>query len=333
MNNFFGSVTSKILWLVVGLLVIGGAAAWFIKGFLAPPDLGSQSNAPSLVTAPDPDKSATPLATSTEEESVTSIATANEEPNSIGETEIVESSPTTVTSNSSQEDMIPAITQAEDVVVEVPDKIEKGGVLKIYTNHDNSDYPDTVRYSPTDIQETSGLTFAGNNDRKKFQEVSGFIVVPESGEYNFNVEYPSDWHNTKLSSLRLEVGQLTFPQPTGGRIKLEEGIHPISLFMWATRTTGKDVRVSWGQVGEPLEPIEIYREVKDEVASQPQQISTPEATPQSPAPQPTPQSIPDTQVAETENPSQSASSATAKDNTEKPEAQTTEQTPEAVGAN
>lgn len=265
-------------WLLIVLLV-GTGMTWAIVKFLVPPNLeiSDNGNPDASIAAPEPDESDTSIGLELddedssadaidvpEDEEPANVVAEEEEPTSTGNTEIVESSPE---SEVAEEDLIPAIAQAEDVVIEVPQKIEKGGVLRIYNNNDNSDYPDTIRYSPIDIQNTNGLYFAGNDDRQKFQEVSGFIRVSESGEYNFNVEYPKNWHYINTGKLRLEVSQLPFPAVSGGRIKLEEGLHSISLFGWLHRTTGKDVRVSWGPVGKPLEPVEIYREVEQEIAS------------------------------------------------------------------
>lgn len=253
--RFFGDAASKVLWAIVIILAVGAGLTWFIRGFLSPPDLSANSggNTPTnVVTSPD---DSTPVTTIEENEPTSVVTTDNS------------TSPDNSTVNG--DEPMPAIAQAEDVVMEVPEKVEKGGILKLYTNNDGNEYPDPIQYSPEKILKTTGLSLVGMGERGKFQEVSGYILVKEDGNYNFVVDYPEDWNYwaRKREHFRTKIDGQTLPTTKGGRLTLEKGWHTISVFLYAYRVDASAVRVSWGREGEPLKPLQIWREADGEVAT------------------------------------------------------------------
>lgn len=270
--RFFGDAASKLLWGLVIVLAIAAGMAWFVRAFLQPPDLSaSQGNLPAPVT--------TPLDQTTTPEVTTST---DSDPSPLSSTD---TSTTTTTTDSSigsaaseaGTEMMPAIAQAEDVAVKVPQKVEKGGILKLYTNNDGNDYPDPIQYSPEKILKTTGLSLIGIEERGKFQEVSGYLLVEETGNYNFVIDYPENWQYwaREKSNFRMKIDGQTLPTSKGGRVSLEKGWHTVSLFLKAN-VDGNLFRVSWGREGETLKPIVIWREVEEKTATaKPLQTSEP----------------------------------------------------------
>ncbi|NJO93169.1 MAG: hypothetical protein HC820_00195 [Hydrococcus sp. RM1_1_31] len=251
--KFFGDAASKVLWGIVILLAVGAGLTWFIRGVLSPPDLSANNagNTPtSTVTSPDDSDPA--KVTTVQESEPTSVVTTDD--NTV-----------------SGDEPMPAIAQAEDVVMEVPERVEKGGILKLYTNNDGNEYPDPIQYSPEKILKTTGLSLIGNGEQSKFQEVSGYLLVKEDGNYNFVIDYPEDWNYwaRKREHFRTRVDGQTLPTSKGGRLTLEKGWHTISVFLYAYRVDASAVRVSWGREGEPLKPLQIWREADGEVAQKP----------------------------------------------------------------
>lgn len=263
--RFFGDAAAKMLWGIVIILAVAAGLTWFIRGFLSPPDLSATqgTNTPTKVV-PSPDDT---------------------EPTKV---ETVESEPTTVTTDDSTfsegnavsgDEPLPAIAQAEDVVMEVPEKVEKGGILKLYTNNDGNEYPDPIQYSPEKVLKTTGLSLIGIGERNKFQEVSGYLLVKEDGNYNFVIDYPENWNYwaTKREYFRTKLDGQTLPTSKGGRLTLEKGWHTISVFLNANEIDGSAVRVSWGKEGEPLKPLQIWRTSDKEVANKPSESESQES--------------------------------------------------------
>jgi hypothetical protein len=273
--RFFGDAASKILWGLVIVLAIAAGMAWFVRAFLQPPDLSaSQSNLPAPVTTPN-DQTTTPETTTSTNSDPSQVSTTDTSTTTTTTDSSTTTAPDTATTPGTE--TLPAIAQAEDVAVKVPNKVEKGGILKLFTNNDGNEYPDPIQYSPEKILKTNGLSLVGIGERGKFQEVSGYFLVEETGNYNFVVDYPESWYWAReKANFRLKVDGQTLPTSKGGRLSLEKGWHTISLFLYAYRIDGNLARVSWGREGETLKPIVIWREVEEKAATaKPSQTSEP----------------------------------------------------------
>ncbi len=200
--QFLNQLTSKILWalLIVALLV--GGYIFLVKSLVKPPQIASTPQP----TNPNPTPTPTP----------------NTNPNDFNPSLVDNSSATTSTNDPVyKEDLLPAIAQAEDVVIEVPQKLEKGGILKLYINNDGNKYPDPILYSPDKILKTEGLSLIGNDRKEVFQEVSGYFLVPEDGNYNFTLDFPSNWYWAKdTRNLRAKIDGVMLPTVRGGRVSL-----------------------------------------------------------------------------------------------------------------
>ena len=247
--QFLNQLTSKILWalLIVALLV--GGYVFLVKSLVKPPQIASTPQP----TNPNPTPTPTP----------------NTNPNDFNPSLVDNSDPNTSNSSGAvyEEDLLPAIAQAEDVVISVPQKLEKGGILKMFINNDGNKYPDPILYSPSKVLKTEGLSPVGNDKKEVFQEVSGYFLVPENGNYNFTLDFPSNWYWAKdTRNLRAKIDGVMLPTTRGGRVSLEKGWHKINLFMYAYNVDGNLLKVSWGLQGEESKPLKVWREVKDQTA-------------------------------------------------------------------
>jgi hypothetical protein len=273
--RFFGDAASKLLWGLVIVLAIAAGMAWFVRAFLQPPDLSaSQSNLPAPVTTPN-DQTTSPDVVTSDDSDPSQVSTTDTSTTTTTTDSSTTTAPDTATTPGTE--TLPAIAQAEDVVVKVPNQVEKGGILKLFTNNDGNDYPDPIQYSPEKILKTTGLSLIGISERGKFQEVSGYLLVEETGNYNFTIDYPESWQYwaREKSNFRMKIDGQTLPTSKGGRVSLEKGWHTVSLFLNAS-VDGNLFRVSWGREGETLKPIVIWREVEEKTATtKPSQTSEP----------------------------------------------------------
>lgn len=266
--QFLNQLTSKILWAILIVALLVGGYVFLVRTLVKPPQIAS-TNTPQPIN-PNP----TP--------------TPNTNPNDFNPSLVDNSSATESNSNDPvyEEDLLPAIAQAEDVVISVPQKLERGGILKMYINNDGNKYPDPILYSPSKILKTDGLSPLGNDNKEVFQEVSGYFLVPEDGSYNFTIDFPSNWYIKETRHIRAKIDGVLLPTVRGGRLSLEKGWHKINLFLYAYNIDGNLLKVSWGQMGEESKPIKVWREVKEQALSptptpnnQPEILNTAQPTP------------------------------------------------------
>ena len=250
----FGDIGSKFVWFIVIVLAVGFGYVFVLKNFLNPPPATvlpvspSSSPAQALSPAQSPNSvSASPLAG----EPSPTLVPDSENSSTVNN---VSSSSTTDTESSP----MPALALPDEVALKVPQKLEKGGVLKIYDNNDGNDSPDPVMYSPTKVVQTKGMSVI-ELDRGQFQEVSGYFLVKDTGNYNFTVG-PDLVPYLRLSNLRTRIDGSTLPNVKGGRVALEEGWHQVSLFVNTQNVTA--LSLTWGLEGETLKPLIVWRETK-----------------------------------------------------------------------
>lgn len=155
------------------------------------------------------------------------------------------------------------IAQADEVALYVPTALEPGGVLKVYANRDRFSNPDPAFYSPSKIVKTSGLALTANLDPKSsFQEVSGYFLVKEDGNYNFAVAF-SKRDIPSYEQFNIKINGVPLGSNLGGKVYLEKGYHQISIFSNVSRSYAKQVDgliLSWAREGQQLTPVKVYRE-------------------------------------------------------------------------
>jgi hypothetical protein len=254
--GFLGDLGKKALWFVFGLLLLGAGYVFIVKTFLAPPPVAQNASVPPVAAPPAP-SSDTPPAPGVSPTPLDASATSPDPAMTPGVSSTPGSSPAAVGGVSQ-----PAIALPDQVALKVPKQLEKGGVTKIYINNDGNDAPEPALYSPSKVIKSEGLGLLTLN-KDQFQEVSGYIMAPETGSYNFTVL--NYGRVNRLTSLRLKINGVALPAIQGGRIMLDKGWHQVSFF--ANFGNGyyqldpSTVRVEWGREGETLKPLDIYREV------------------------------------------------------------------------
>lgn len=287
-----GEIGNKIVWFVIILFVFGIGYVWVLKTFLNPPAVVPTVAAPlpvtsnptpaapnsvafpvvpspapvatsSSVTSPSPDASNPSLPSSAGNPSSSSqLAPAVNEPTpAAGEPSPVAATPNDANNTvapQANSQVLPALALPEQVALQVPKKLEMGGILKIYYNNDNNSKPDPILYSPLRVLKTPGLNLIPTNE-DKFSEASGYFLVDKYGIYNFATILPTN-NYMDLDDIRVKIDGTLLPNVKGGRLELERGWHYVTLFMKTGRYDPKLVRVSVGREGETLKPLQVWRE-------------------------------------------------------------------------
>lgn len=263
----FSDIGSKIIWFIIAVLLLGTGFVWVLRTFLSPPAVSPPPVA-SVPQSPLPVNSSQSLNPSSPVTSPTPVAnspTANQnttgEPSPVLVPDSNNSSlegDTNSSATNNTESSMPALALPDQVALKVPQKLEKGGILRIYDNNDGNENPDPVMYSPSKIVKTQGLSFI-HPTRGQFQEVSGYFLVKEDGNYNFTVTPQLDAY-LRLSQLRTRINGATLPNVKGGRVALERGWHHISLFAYLRNPDS--VGMTWGREGEALMPLTVWREAQ-----------------------------------------------------------------------
>lgn len=252
----FSDIGSKFIWLIIVVLAVGFGYVFVLRNFLNPPPATvspvSPSSSPVQALSPAPSPDSVAINSNTGEPSPTLV------PDNENSSNVDDVSSSTTSTTDTESSPMPALALPDEVALKVPQKLEKGGVLKIYDNNDGNENPDPVMYSPTKVVQTKGMSVI-ELDRGQFQEVSGYFLVKDTGTYNFTVG-PSLVPYLRLSDLRTRIDGSTLPNVKGGRVALEEGWHQVSLFVNTSNVTA--LSLSWGREGETLKPLAVWRETK-----------------------------------------------------------------------
>ncbi len=213
MQKFFDELISKILWTILGLLMILGGYNYLVSNLIKPPQLNSNQ----------------------------------------------------AQHNPTNQNVIPAIPQLQEPILQAPKKLEKGGILKIYQNIDRNIYPNPLQYTPDKIIKTDGLELMSlAKDSNLFQEASGYFSVNRNGNYNFILNIPETWdkENLKIHKLSIKIDGYILESPIGGGIYLEKGWHKIALFS-QLEIAGEYPSLSWQESGQPIKPVQVWREMAE----------------------------------------------------------------------
>lgn len=142
----------------------------------------------------------------------------------------------------------------------MPKKLKPGAVLSIYEDVDNSDHPDPIRYSPSFKKEVTGLSLI-NTSRTEFEEVSGYFLANQTGNYNFVISVPENYY-LNLANLRLRIDGQPLPNVKGGTVNLGTGLHKIDLFFfgYGTNIPASQIQVKWGLEGSDLRLMQTWKE-------------------------------------------------------------------------
>ncbi len=161
--------------------------------------------------------------------------------------------------------VLPAIAQQQEPIIQAPKKLEKGGILKIYQNIDRNIYPNPLQYTPDKIIKTDGLELMSlAKGSHLFQEASGYFLVNRNGHYNFILNIPETWKagTLKIHELSIKIDGFILKLPTGGEIYLEKGWHKIALFSQQD-LAGEYPSLSWQESGQPVKPVQVWRETTE----------------------------------------------------------------------
>ncbi|MDJ0592989.1 MAG: hypothetical protein QNJ72_23880 [Pleurocapsa sp. MO_226.B13] len=232
--QIFNQLLGKIIWAVIVMILLIGGYIYLVKNLVKPPQI--VNNQPIPTTPPTPN-------------------TNNSNPT------VVQSVPDNNADLSG--DILPAIAQPDGVIIEAPERLEPGGILKVYTNNNGAEYPDPLNYSPSKVIKTNGLSMVNvEKESRKFQEASGYFLVPETGDYNFVVELPESYKDVEIGSLNVKVDGIVLSSPDGGEIYLEQGYHQISLLN-SYSVKGDYPTINWAATGEEVKPLKVFREVEE----------------------------------------------------------------------
>ena len=232
--QIFNQLFGKIIWFFLVIILLVGGYIYLVRNLVKPPQITNNQ----------------PIPTNTPTSNVT-----NSDPTVINSTTVTDD-------NQLEGDILPAIAQPDGVVIEAPERLEPGGILKVYTNTDNAEYPDPLNYSPTKVIKTDGLEMVNvEEESNKFQEAEGYFLVSETGEYSFVINPPESYKDAEIGSLNAKVDGMILSSPEGGEIYLEEGYHKISLLN-NYEVQGDYPSVSWAATGEKVKPLKVFREVE-----------------------------------------------------------------------
>lgn len=265
--QFVNGLFSKILWGLLVVVLLAGGYIFLVRNLVKPPQIATTP------TQPNPTSPPTPIPSNS---SSSQVDTDDFNPTLVDGTDSDSNSSTDV------EDMLPALAQAEDVVLEMPQKLEPGGILKYYLNTDDARYPDSIKYSPVEVYKTEGLELVSvERNSNNFQEVEGYFRVKETGYYNFLVNVPQKWKGHDLDSreVKLKIDGFVLPSTLGGKVYLEKGWHKIAFFLNLT-VDGDYPTITWAEEGEVAKPLKVWREVVEKetetVEERPQELVTSE---------------------------------------------------------
>lgn len=255
--RIFSDIGSKFVWFVIAALIVGFGYVFVLKNFLNPPPATVSPISPSSspVQALAPAQSPAPLAANSGTGEPSPILVPDSENSSTVD------DPNSLATSADSSPM-PALALPDEVALKVPEKLEKGALLKVYVNNDDNQSPDPIQYSPSKVLKTPGLSVINTSNRSEFQEVSGYFLVEEPGNYNLTVDYPQNYYWAKLSNFRTKVDGISLPTPKGGRVALDEGWHHVSLFLYANNIEANSIRTLFGSEGETLKPLVVWRETK-----------------------------------------------------------------------
>ena len=232
--QIFNQLFGKIIWFFLVIILLVGGYIYLVRNLVKPPQITNNQ--------PIPTNTPTPNVTNSDSTVINSTTVADD--------------------NQLEGDILSAIAQPDGVVIEAPERLEPGGILKVYTNTDNAEYPDPLNYSPTKVIKTDGLEMTNiNGSSSKFQSAEGYFLVPETGEYDFVVKLPKDYKDVEVESLRTKIDGVVLPDSIGGKIYLEEGYHKISLFN-NYPVIGNYPSINWAATGEKVKPLKVFREVE-----------------------------------------------------------------------
>lgn len=125
---------------------------------------------------------------------------------------------------------------------------------------DNNERPDPIRYSPSFKKEVPGLSLI-NTSRTEFEEVSGYFLVNQTGNYSFVIPVPDNYYLT-LVNLRLRIDGQPLPNVKGGTVTLASGWHKVDLFFFAYNSNmgASQIQVKWGLEGNDLRLLQTWKE-------------------------------------------------------------------------
>ncbi len=215
----FGDIGSKFVWFIIIVLAVGFGYVFVLRNFLNPPPAAVSSVPSPTSTLNPPAQLPAPAASSGVNEPAPTLVPDSENSSTVSN----------VTSTDIELSPMPALALPDQVALKVPEKLEKGGLLKIYDNNDGNENPDPIMYSPTKVVKTQGISAIELN-RGQFQEVSGYFLVKDTGNYNFTVG-PDLVPYLRLSNIRTRIDGATLPNVKGGRVSLESGWHQVSLYV------------------------------------------------------------------------------------------------------
>lgn len=273
--NIFGQIGGKIIWFVIALLIGGAVYVYVLKNFLDPPRVATippTSATPLVPSTPSFSPATTPKPIANDPLPVTTItpissATPSPVVNSpslpkTGSGSVPNnSSPSPQVGASPNSSTMPALALSNQVAIKVPKNLEKGGVLKIYLNNDNSQSPDPVEYSPSKSLKVPGLSLI-NTNTNQFEQASGYFLVNKAGDYNITIILPQNSYFVTSKNLRIQIDGQPLPSIQGGRVTLAPGWHQANLFVYGSTNIpdANLIRVSWALEGENLQPLQVWRE-------------------------------------------------------------------------
>lgn len=248
----FGDIGSKFVWFIIIVLAVGFGYVFVLRNFLNPPPAAVSSVPSPSSTLNPPAQLPAPAASSGVNEPAPTLVPDSENSSPVSN----------VTSTDIESSPMPALALPDQVALKVPEKLEKGALLKIYVNNDDNQSPDPIEYSPSKVLKTPGLSVISTSNRSEFQEVSGYFLVEKPGNYNLTVNYPQDYYWAKLSNFRTKIDGISLPTPKGGRVALAPGWHQVSLFLYASNVEANSIQTLFGAEGETLKPLIVWRETK-----------------------------------------------------------------------
>lgn len=256
----FSDIGSKFIWFIIVILAVGFGYVFVLRNFLNPPPATvspvSPSSSPVQALSPAPSPDSVAINSNTGEPSPTLV------PDNENSSNVDDVSSSTTSTTDTESSPMPALALPDEVALKVPEKLEKGALLKVYVNNDDNEYPDPIQYSPSKVLKTPGLSVVSTSNRSEFQEVSGYFLVEKPGNYNLTVSYPQDYYWAKLSNFRTKIDGISLPTPKGGRVALDPGWHHVSLFLYASNVDANSIRTLFGREGETLKPLIVWRETK-----------------------------------------------------------------------
>jgi len=232
--RFFSDISNKLIWVFVTLLLLAAGYVAVLNFWLKPKN-NQVSNNPQLTINPQSNQQSKQTNTNTQTINSTPQQT-NTNTQTINSTSQQTNTNTQTTNQVSQTvtSLAPALAQANEVELVVPQTLVKGAILEVFDNQ----IPNRSVPEKTTIIDELKLS-----DTEKVQQLTAFFFIPETGHYHFKVYGINKKNKNKRTFFPLRIDGAMVYNPEQ-RLLLDKGWHQLNFQSFFYRYYNDD-RFSW----------------------------------------------------------------------------------------